>query len=476
MSLMGMYGEVLRVVAAGAMHARPVEHFGALAVDWGCEPLDNRDALQAAIDWSEATGGCVILGHGVYGFAGSLALRSDCALIGQGSMRTRLQQLAPRDGAGWTDCMVTDPASPHGIVATVLMGFDLDGGWDLKGHSGRDGNWQYDPAEMTQVGIPLVRSVNTEKLGRHGLIDSQHRIWDLRIANVAGTGLKADGRGMTMAGRILAERCAHTGIYWGQFDGFLEAIEPAICGVHGIRFVNASNNRVNGVKAWYIGMCKQPHTGYGVSVEGANTSNLALLNVDTQDTYRGSMYLEGHALQVEGGVDSSGYLWHMGDGIVPEPSGAHYALTLGNLQDSDVRLRVTARTGYRADYARDLPRLLDIASAGARNNRITFRPEHYAGTVAYDAARAVNLRAGNRSQKHFNIVDIANACCEIGSRDGGRGPAEFADASDGVNLAPNKAAGVRRWDYVTGRPLWAAGGAPADPWLDAMGNPVITPT
>lgn len=469
-----LHGDIIRALATGTTQARPVEYFGAVAVEWGGAPVDNLAAIQEAIDWSSATGGSVVFGHGTYGFDGTLVLKSDCELVGQGSLHTELQQMTAHDGTGWVDCMAPDPASPHGIVAVTLAGLKLDGGWDLKAAEG-GGNWNYDPATMTQVGIPLVRSVNTEKIGRHELIDSQHRLWDVFIENVAGIGLKAIGRGMTMASRILAERCAHTGIHWEMFDSFLDAIEPAVCGVYGLRLINASNNRFSGVKTWYIGMCKQPHTGYGISVEGANTSNLSLLNCDTQDTYRGSMYLEGHAIRVTGSVDSSGYLYYMGDGIVSEPTGPHYALTLGNLQDSRVDLRVTARTGYRADYADDLPRLVDIANAGARNNHITMRPENYAGTVAYDMAMPVNLRAGNRGQKHFNAVDIANTRIEVGSRDGGRGPDEFADATDGINHHQNKRAGVQRWDYVNNRPLWAAGSAPTDPWLDGTGATVITP-
>lgn len=38
-----------------------------------------------------------------------------------------------------------------------------------------------------------------------------------------------------------------------------------------------------------------------------------------------------------------------------------------------------------------------------------------------------------------------------------------------------KAEGVQVWDTTNKRPLWAAGNAPADDWLDAQGTIVFSP-
>lgn len=451
---------------------RTLEYFGATAVPHGETPVDNRQAIQDAIDWSSATGGRVMANHGVYGIEGTVHLKSECNLVGSGPFATKFIQLAPRAGGAWVDTMISDPSVPDGVAAVTLADFCLHGGWDLKALEG-GGNWDYDPATMTAKGIHLFKAVSGNAVGRDGRIDGTHRLHNLYVERVAGDGLVIQGRGMTMGSNLLSERSAKSGFLLDTFDSFFVNLEAGVCGTHGLRFVNASNNRVSNVKSWYIGMCKRPHNGYAVSVEGSNTSNFYGVNINTQDTYRQSIYVEGHAIHLTGSVDSAGYLWYMSPEIVPQPpTTAYEVLETGNLQYSHIELAVTGRTGYKADYANDLPRLLEINTSGSRDNHFVFWPEEYANTVVYRKDQPINVAGGNIAAKRLNLVDIGMTRIEVGSSNNGRGPIHFADPEDGINHPVNKRAGTQRWDYVNGRPVWASGPNPADPWVDAMGTPI----
>ena len=91
---------------------------------------------------------------------------------------------------------------------------------------------------------------------------------------------------------------------------------------------------------------------------------------------------------------------------------------------------------------------------------------------------AVYLRTAGAATGRIYFKDTgagSNAGWRSASQPAGQNSANLGNAAHSINTA-SKTRGRPVYNNTTGQPLWASNSAPTDPWVDATGATVITPT
>ncbi len=202
-----------------------VREFGAVVRAFGdasplVEAQANLVALQAALDWSSATGGVVSLPAGQLNIHGPATLPLGAAIRGAGQKNSRITQaqVPASPGESWQSVLVAPAVDGNtgGNGYNLVADLTIDGGWNMRDHlGGAQVNWAHDPARMTAVGLSLDTPQGGPPDGaavRGAGSDAQSRILNVTIQNVAGRGLQIRGRG----------------------ENFLSVIEISRTGTHGL--------------------------------------------------------------------------------------------------------------------------------------------------------------------------------------------------------------------------------------------------
>lgn len=391
--------------ASVAFHTRTAESFGAVAVDRGDTIVDNLTALQAAIDWSASTGGMVLLGHGIYGFDGTLDLKGNAGLRGLGMHHTLLQQL----DTAWPSCLV--PAHAEGNGWNTIADLTIDGGWDKKASYGSGSNWSYDPTTLTQIGLQLScpDTGPTQIYGASN--DMQSRVRNVGIRNIAGHGYVLGGRGEVMTHGLQIATVANDGIVCDAADNFFSDVSVFVTGNRGILISNG-NQRVLNSKFWFTGMKTFEAADAAFEISGPTTANVVAAGVGIQDTWGYGMSIDGVSHNIQANITEVGNL-------KADPSyGFGYATQLSTLAylhidgSNDCRFDLTMRN--RKDVTSTIkPRLVYFDDNGSRRNSIKITPDRQGlssgAVIFYNETAPVLGSSGYNNAARYNEVWIDGA-------------------------------------------------------------------
>jgi hypothetical protein len=458
----------------GARNVLPVEYFGARAVGWDDDPTDNLAALQRAINWSSEEGGTILLGAGVYGIDGTLQLLSHTTIVGLGGTTgvSCIQQL----DMNWPSCLASVTSTSHatGVANVKLVGFMVDGGWDFKNTFNTGSTWDYLLASKTSYGIYLSCPLNSgaDLVNRFGSIDANNFLSDLYVTKVAGIGIYMEGRGESRIQHIRVSSCATDGFYLESPDNWMTDCTYNVCGNRGL-VVSGGNERIMGIKSWFIGMCKgQEVTGIGVEFpDGAGITNVDGTNITTQDTWGPGMLIEGNTIRVQGRVDCAGggrledsNLGYQGNRTKPRSS-----IEIGNLKDSRVEcaIRGTGPFDLSAAGQHLYPHHVYFSNGGADQNLIDIT-YYKRSSVDWFNPTMINAVAGVANAKRHNIVQTQNGDILYGTRTAG----ELGDIAHSVNLYKQFG---QRVVMNTGQIAISNGGTAADTWVTTAGVTLATP-
>lgn len=432
--------------------------------------------MQAAFDWSAANRKPVFFGGGVYGFSGTITVKSDTKIFGAGYHSTFFQQL----NTTWPDCLVAQNYATTGVAAVVLHGFCIDGAWDKKASYGVGGNWNYDSTTLTQRGLALAApSGGASGNNADSLNDTHNRISNLRFTNIAGTGLVTAGRGEMRLNDLWFNTMANMGADFGAFDCWIDTVTLAVCGKQGWK-QSGGNSRLSNFKCWFIGYCTGTGEdsvgshGIGFEVAGSSTRNIVGTNITTQDTWGSGFKSAGEGNFIQGGVDSCGSLYQTGGnggfGIGLSTAHSSYVIEFATTTGTAAKFEKYVLAVADRNVLTVKQRLANIQASGTRGNRVTLAIDEAASAVPYDTTTPIVVAAGNVSAKRLNFVESDAGKIFLGAVTA----AQLADAAHDVNASFYKTQGTARYDSTNNRMLYAAGGNTTDQWY-ANGTSVITP-
>jgi hypothetical protein len=450
------FGDLIDTVVPNAL-VRTAEYFGAVATafdtsgdeDDAATAVDNLTALQAAIDWSAGTGGTVLMGGGVYGFDGTLVLKSNTSLIGRGRNNTKLLQL----DTAWPTCMAPastgNPAS-DGAAFITLKGFELNGGWNFQRDISTSGNWRhFGVADMTQIGLHLFTpsggANDLSDIHRIGTVDPFNVIEDLTIRNIAGTGYVYDGRGESFHRLLRIASCATDGWSGSGVDNWSTAVTIHNCGNRGYAF-NGGNNRLSDFKAWYIGMMvDEEPAGCGIEFESSSMSTVVTSNVTTQDTYGPGVRFRGKNMHVKLGIDEAGggRLDQFAQGWQGTRTRSNSWLEMVQAECCNIELAVSGSITQGSPY------LVDFNGSSIFDNVITLVHNRRQASPSWNTSTPIRTSAGYTNNKCWNLVKTHDGIILHGAVTQSR----LTDAADQVNTYKGFGFRVPVTDGANGR--WA---------------------
>ena len=457
-----------------ARNVRPVEHFGAVGVDFTSTvsapvAAANTAAIQSAIDWSSGTGGAVEFGYGVYGIDGTLTAKSNMILRGQGGHagHTVIRQI----NTAWPDVLASTAAvsaNVGGASNCIITGLVLDGGWTLKNSGTTGGNWDYLLSSKTQRCLYLASHTSgAEALNRQGAVDTNHFIFDVWFANAAGRGFLMQGRGEAFISKVKASKCAVVGIDMDCPDNWISDFTTSTCGSVGL-LVGAGNQRIMNGKCWYIGMCEgEEPLGVGVQFsDSSGVKNCTGVNITTQDTYSAGIQLNGQNLYLNGAIDNAGggRLEQFGQGWQGTRTRPKVALEMANIRDSSGYISIEGQVDTYKNGV--LPNLVHFSSSGCDRNAIEISVNRF--NTKYWNSTAVTAVSGYTNAKRHNVVWMNGQLIH-----GTRTATELGDKAHSVNI--NKGVGTTVLDSTNNRILVATAVGDTVPWRTMDGTSVITP-
>jgi hypothetical protein len=416
-------------VAMDMRYARPIEYFGASAVDYNETPIDNRQAFLDAFDWSADTGGMILLGAGTYGVDGSLPLRSHVNLTGLDRDHSIIRQLTVGQ-----DVLTSSDGPGESIARCHISRLRIDGGWQPSW-----GAWLADKTNDTAAGIRLVGRFagpdDPAALTREDtqfMADPYHVIFECEIKGIQGSGIVTDGRGEM---QILNNRigdCSLYGMILDAPDCWFANNTVRITGDSGV-LCRSGNQRFSNEKYWFCGMRRDAEgVCAGLEISGAAVANVVGSNLTTQDTWGPGLVLDGDAPIIDGNIDEAG------GGRIDDQSFGYRTYTDGQgvehvrnrtLPRCNIRLagsvrnarvRMSARGGALADA---LPHLVHLEGSGVEGNEIELNAEG----LSIHETPIVTSSAHINSRRH-NIVELNGEMLH-----GALTPTDIADATHPVN-------------------------------------------
>lgn len=420
---------------------RTAESFGAVAVAHGAAPVDNLAALQAAIDWSAANGGIVVLGHGRYGFSGTLDFKANAGFIGQGEHQTTLIQM----NTAWPNCLV--PSHVDGNGMNTLMNLTIDGGWDKKAVFGVGANWDYAAASMTQIGVQMSCPSTGPTQTRVPFSDMQSRIINVAIRNVAGIGLSLAGRGEVQVIGLMVSTTAGDGIVVAAADNFFQSVSVFTTGNRGM-LISDGNQRLLDVKCWFNGMRLQEAADAAFEISGPVTANVIAAGLSIQDSWGYGMTIDGVSHKIQANIAEVGNLKadpSYGFGFATQPATLAYMRINGS---NDCVFDVTMRNRKNVT-ATITPHLVYFDDSGSRRNVIRITPDRQSlssgAVIFYNTATPVQMSSGYSNAKRYDEVWLEPTHALIHRK---LTAANFADAAHDINFLARPGARALRDDNV----------------------------
>lgn len=418
-----------------------VRRFGAAMVPFNVDASQavataNRTALQAALDWSSATGGVVFIPGGrldIYG--GSLVLPIGAAVRGVSQFGTQLRQrqrptsLAESFTSIFTAPAVVGAAGGNGF--NLISDMMIDGGWNIRNFEGATHvNWAHDPARMTQVAIQTDTPANgpVASASRPTWSDAQTRLQNLTILNVAGTALDLKGRGEIMVNMVEVGKSGKHGLDISAPDCFIHMLTSYTTGdSSAVIRAGAGNLRMTNSKFWFTGMQSAAEcVGAGIYLPDQGTTAIEMHAVSTQDTWGPGLDLAGNT-----GIFFSGDIDEAGGGRTTQ-QGFGYA-GVRTLPRSCIRLSGTLRRaeinarvrGGNRNGAGNRPALVDFRGSGILGCKLNLN-----GDLTSIATPLIVEASGYTNARRYNTVDFAGRLLH-----GAVTKAQLDDPTHGVNDA-----------------------------------------
>lgn len=400
---------------SGLTHVRHVESFGAVAVGYFETPVDNLAEIQAAIDWSSATGGTVLFGGGIYGHDGALVAKSFVKLKGVGKGGSWLKQMSAT-ASSTIECFDGADQSLYGIE---ISGLRIMGNWNV--------NFNQDNSADHDVPLIFIRGdmdgpddpVALTRFGVSGLADPHHVIEDCEFYASHGDAIRLQGRGEMRVRNNKIWRCARHGIFVESPDNWITSNTVFAVGDIGI-LVNAGNTRGIDNKTWFCGQASYAEfTGAGVSFVGNGQRNNSFMNHHSQDCYGAGLKTESSIL-FTGILDEcgGGRLTQQGNGWTGTRTEPRCFLEMAG--GSNCNITVMVNGGDLLDPI--FGDLVAITGSGTRNNNIHIQTDNISYTDA------VSTTAGYRNADRHNVIYLNGELVE-----GWRTPAELLDGAHGIN-------------------------------------------
>lgn len=417
-----------------------VRRFGAQMIPFGQDASEavataNRTALQAALDWSSASGGVVSIPGGRLDIFGSLVLPIGGAVRGMAQFSTQLRQrqrptsLAESFTSIFTAPPVVGAAGGNGF--NVISDMMIDGGWNIRNFEGAaHANWAHDPARMTQVAIQTDTPANgpVASASRPAWSDAQSRFQNLTILNVAGTALDLKGRGEIMVNMVELGKSGKHGLDISAPDCFINMLTSYTTGdSSAVIRAGAGNLRMTNSKFWFTGMQSAAEcVGAGIHLPDQGTTAIEMHAVSTQDTWGPGLDLAGSTgIFFSGDIDEAG-----GGRTTQQGFGYAGARTLsrscvrltGTLRRAEINARI--RGGNR-NGAANRPALVDFQGSAILGCKLNLN-----GDLTYISTTPIVVSTGYTNARRYNTVDF------VGRRmHGAMTKAQLDDPTHGVNDA-----------------------------------------
>lgn len=417
-----------------------VRRFGATMVAFGVDASEavataNQAALQAALDWSSASGGVVSIPGGRLDIFGSLVLPIGGAVRGMAQFSTQLRQrqrptsLSETFTSVFTAPPVDGAAGGNGF--NLISDMMIDGGWNIRNFEGATHvNWAHDPARMTQVAIQTDTPANgpVASASRPTWSDAQSRFQNLTILNVAGTALDLKGRGEIMVNMVEVGKTGKHGLDISAPDCFIHMLTSYTTGdSSAVIRAGAGNLRMTNSKFWFTGMQSAAEcVGAGIYLPDQGTTAIEMHAVSTQDTWGPGLDLAGNTgIFFSGDIDEAG-----GGRTTQQGFGYAGARTLprscirltGTLRRAEINARV--RGGGR-NGAANRPALVDFRGAGILGCKLNLN-----GDLTNIATPAIVEASGYTNARRYNTVDFVGRLMH-----GAMTKAQLEDPTHGVNDA-----------------------------------------
>lgn len=421
------------------------------------EATANRVALQAALDWSAATGGVVWLPSGSLDIWGAVTLPAGASLRGNGRYSSRIRQLQQPTAANepFVNLFNYPPVTERDTTVTpniqaaggngynIITDLCIDGGWNLQNFVGAGtGNWGYDPARMTQVGIDIrtpTAGTGSPSAIREAGSDGHVYLENLWIVNVAGYGFKMLGRGENFVRNVEISR-VWKGFWMESPDNYMSDLNIYTTGDSACVIKSgAANLRWTNSKLWFCGMQRTVEPiGAGIEMPDPGTETIMLYNISTQDAWGPAAQLSGNiGIVWHGDIDEAagGRLTQQGFGYTGTRTKARANLRLsGTLRRARITLQVK---GGNRNGAGNRPLLVDMDGSSLEGNIIRF-----GGSLDYvnmtDTAAGVQpvIKNGIREITGYTNANRYNEIWFEGRLLHGKmTPAKLANAAHGVNSA-----------------------------------------
>ncbi len=247
-------------------------------------------------------GGDVLLWGKLYNIAGSIMMRSNVRVRGNGQYSTVLKATT-----ALTSAYVVDTGRDIGVFMLYSANTQYTSVEDLT----IDGN---DSGGARTCGIRYIQGTGVEW-------DASHRIRNLYIVDTTSHGIYTGYSAPSNRGRAAlvenvriinaggysntdADAC---GCYFAQVDAFYSGIDVGSSSGHGIKVTGANNRFVN-CKSWYSGGAGTAvHDGSGFYISSTAVRN-EFSACEAQDNYGDGFYIAGTTITLAGcGADSNGY-------------------------------------------------------------------------------------------------------------------------------------------------------------------------
>lgn len=371
---------------------KPVEYFGAVAVDFDETPSDNAAAFLDAIDWCADTGGAVRIGGGLYGVDGPILLRSYATFWGCGRRNSWVRQLTVDQTA---DTFTSTAATDASIYGVEFRDFCIDGGWSPNWGASKSGATGALLRLTGASGGPDDPTAETRE-GSTNMSDPYHIVTGMRFRNGPASGIILGGRGEMHISFNQIGRMALYGIDCASPDNWFTGNTILTSGESGMR-ISAGNQRISDCKLWFTGNREDVEgVGAGMEITGAGTKNVICSNISTQDTWGPGLVANGDHLLFTGNIDNpcAGRLDTYNMGWQSSRTKARSFIRLGDLKSG--RIIVTYSGGAISDAD---PYAVDFDNGGADYNQIEI---HHEGATIHSGK--INAVAGLANNKRWNRV------------------------------------------------------------------------
>jgi len=266
--------QVRELLGDGSGSILNVKDFGAFGNGTANDTLALQSALDAAAGTdSTASGGTVFLPAGVY-LCDFLTVGHGVTLRGVNERASHI--LASAVGTGHPLISLSNIDRERVTVTQLTI----------------DGNKRFRPG--TDIGIHFANTAGSGQSGTVSafgpgtFVDPIHTIENVTIVNCSGSGLRLEGRGLSVLSHVTVVNNDGDGIHISAPDTELRSCVAGLSGRRGI-VLNGSNFRMSGAKAYYSGRISKA-SGTGIEILASRGS---LVNCESQDNTKHGFSFSG---------------------------------------------------------------------------------------------------------------------------------------------------------------------------------------